>query len=144
MRFMYALGLGSCLFTLSHGAAAVPAAGDAWLLVSIAGIEGDQGSVRVALFEGPAGFPDDPTHAAIVSPRDGEAAWSVRVPRGTYALAVVHDRDGDGELDKNFLGMPRERYGFSNGARGTFGPPSFDDASFVVAESTVRVAVRVR
>jgi uncharacterized protein (DUF2141 family) len=48
---------------------------------------------------------------------------------GMYAVAVFHDRNNNGKLDKNMLGIPVERYGFSNNARETFSAPSFSSAS---------------
>ena len=42
-----------------------------------------------------------------------------------YAFRYFHDEDKNGELEKNWQGIPREGYGFSNNAKGTFGPPSF-------------------
>ena len=36
------------------------------------------------------------------------------------------------KLETNFIGIPEEEYGFSNNARGTFGPPSFESASFTL------------
>ncbi len=32
---------------------------------------------------------------------------------GTYALAVIHDENGNGKLDTNWVGIPTEGYGFS-------------------------------
>jgi uncharacterized protein (DUF2141 family) len=49
---------------------------------------------------------------------------------GTYAIAVFHDRNKNGKLDKNIFGAPTESYGFSNNARSTFSAPSFSAASF--------------
>ena len=51
-------------------------------------------------------------------------------PYGVYAIKTFHDEDKDGELNTNFLGMPTEDYGFSNNARGSFGPASWEDAKF--------------
>jgi uncharacterized protein (DUF2141 family) len=116
---------------------------DAVVSVRVTGLESDEGSVRVALFDGPEGFTDEPAYAGTVAPEDLSAEWSVQVPFGTYAVAVIHDRDDNGRLNTNFLGMPREPYGFSNDARGTFGAPSFEDASVSVAADTVAVTVRV-
>ena len=48
---------------------------------------------------------------------------------GTYAIAVFHDKNNNGLLDKNMLGIPTERYGFSNNARETFSAPSFKSAA---------------
>ena len=36
-------------------------------------------------------------------------------------------------MDRNFFGVPKEQYGFSNDAKGSFVPPSFKDASFTVS-----------
>jgi len=120
------------------------AEGEALVSVHVTGLERDEGSVRIAVFDGPEGFTEEPHLAVVVSPTDLSAEWTVRLPYGVYAVAVVHDADDNGRLNTNLLGMPRERYGFSNDARGTFGPPSFEDASVVVAEPSVRIPVNVR
>ncbi len=64
------------------------------------------------------------------------------LPSGTYAVRLFHDTNGNGELDTNFLGLPREGYGFSNGA-GARGPASFEDAA-VQVEGDTTIEVRVR
>ena len=58
------------------------------------------------------------------------------IPPGSYAIAVFHDANGDKELNTNFAGIPKELYGFSNDARGAFGPPSIADQLFKVDKST--------
>jgi uncharacterized protein (DUF2141 family) len=53
------------------------------------------------------------------------------VPRGKYAIAALHDEDGDGEMDKNFLGLPLEGYAASRDAHlKGFGAPDWEDAVF--------------
>lgn len=52
-----------------------------------------------------------------------------RLAPGRYAVQVVHDRDADGRLDTNVLGIPSEPVGFSRNAVGRFGPPKFDSAA---------------
>jgi len=42
---------------------------------------------------------------------------------------VYHDENGNGRLDKNFIGIPREPLGFSNQYR-PHGPPTFSRAAF--------------
>jgi uncharacterized protein (DUF2141 family) len=54
------------------------------------------------------------------------------LPPGKYAAVAFQDFNGNGKLDKNFLGIPKEPYGFSNGARGSTGPPTFTAASFAL------------
>ncbi|MFP3472496.1 DUF2141 domain-containing protein, partial [Micrococcus sp. SIMBA_144] len=49
---------------------------------------------------------------------------------GVYAVSAFHDVDGDGVMRKNLFGIPKDLYGFSNDARGTFSAPTFESASF--------------
>ena len=108
------------------------------LTLAVEGASTDEGQVLVALFDTEEGFTDDPVLAAILKAGIDEVLWTVEVAPGTYAAAAVHDKDANGELNKNFLGMPREPYGFSNDARGRTGPPSFRDASFEVRDGPGR------
>lgn len=56
---------------------------------------------------------------------------------GTVALSVYYDENGNGLLDRNFIGIPREPVGFSNGYSPK-GPPSFGRASFLLEEGPAR------
>jgi len=65
------------------------------------------------------------------------------VKPGTYSIAVFHDVNGNGKLDRNFIGLPNEPYGFSNDV-GRRGPPSFDAARIVVREPATTVVIPIR
>ena len=54
------------------------------------------------------------------------------LPSGEYALAVFHDENGNGKLDTNWLGIPKEKVAFSKGKMKTFGPPKYKECSFRV------------
>lgn len=55
---------------------------------------------------------------------------------GKYAFKYFHDENNDEILNTNFMGIPKEGYGFSNNAKGSFGPPSFDKMLFEISQST--------
>lgn len=55
---------------------------------------------------------------------------------GQYTVKVYHDIDENEELNTGAFGIPKEPYGFSNNARGTFGPPDVIDQLFSVAKHT--------
>jgi len=55
---------------------------------------------------------------------------------GAYAIAAYHDENDNQKLDKAFTGIPTENYGFSNNARGMFGPPSLKEQLLTVKQST--------
>ena len=103
--------------------------------VQILNIRNSAGAVACALFESPKGFPTEILHAAtnimMIKVRATKARCDFEdIPPGTYALAVIHDENMDGKLATNWLGVPKEGYGFSNDAKGLLRAPSFEAASF--------------
>jgi uncharacterized protein (DUF2141 family) len=103
--------------------------------VDILGIRNSTGTVDCALFDSPDGFPNEFLHFAtnvmVIKIRDTKARCDfLDIPPGTYALAVIHDENMNGELERKWPGIPTEGYGFSNDAKGFLGPPSFSAASF--------------
>ena len=49
---------------------------------------------------------------------------------GSYALNAFYDEDSNGELNTGMFGVPKELVGFSNNAKGFFGPPKFEKVVF--------------
>lgn len=130
-------------------AASVPllasAQAPAGLVVEVHGLRNTHGLVQICLTGDPHHFPncqDDPTALRRTVPA-AEASRIVLSPsNGQYALALVHDENGNGRLD-TFMGMPREGFGFSRDAPVRFGPPRFEDARFTLEGSqTLVVTIR--
>ncbi|MGB3868149.1 MAG: DUF2141 domain-containing protein [Flavobacteriales bacterium] len=63
---------------------------------------------------------------------------------GTYAIKVFHDVNSNGELDKSWIGWPKEPYGFSNDAPVNTGPPPFKLAAFEVKEGKQTERIRLQ
>jgi len=63
------------------------------------------------------------------------------LPPGQYGISIYHDENGNGELDTNFLGIPKEPYGFSNNARGFAGPRKFDATLITVTEQETTISI---
>ncbi len=116
----------------------------------IKGLKPKQTNVHVAVFENEAGFPQ-PQHSSqtiIVESTVDEVSFSVELPLDQpIAVAVFQDLDGNGSLSKNSFGIPSEPYGFSNNARGSFGPPAFSQATFKLQQDKQRtepMEIRIR
>ena len=72
----------------------------------------------------------------------GETVVTVKdVPPGTWAVLAYQDENENKELDRNFIGIPKENYGFSRNPVSRFGPPSFEDAAIAVREGANTVAL---
>jgi uncharacterized protein (DUF2141 family) len=118
-------------------AAAPPAQAPTTITVDMSAFRNDKGAALVALYASSAGFPDHPDKAVqwLQAPIKDKHARAVfkNVRAGTYAVAVLHDEDGDHKMKTGIFGQPKEGYGCSRDARGHFGPPHFDAAKFAVA-----------
>ena len=107
------------------------------LEVVVSGVTSAEGNVLVALYSEAATFPK---FESVF--RNGKAPAKVGdtrvvledLPAGDYALAVFHDENGNDALDKNWLGFPKEDYGFSMARTKAFGPPSFQECLVVLRE----------
>jgi uncharacterized protein (DUF2141 family) len=66
------------------------------------------------------------------------------VAPGEYAVAVYHDLNGNGRLDRNMFGVPTEPYGFSRDAVGNFGPAKFADSAFRIDAEPVTLKIQLR
>ncbi|MDJ0951438.1 MAG: DUF2141 domain-containing protein [Alphaproteobacteria bacterium] len=98
------------------------------------------------LYDRPDGFIKDRDRlagAALKAAARGRNVTFNDLPPGRYAVIVFHDANSDGRLDRNFLGVPVEGYGFSNTARGFLGPPDFEDALVEVTDPATEVVVRL-
>lgn len=114
------------------------------LEVIVKNVKDATGTVRVGLFTDEITFLKTAVAGKVVKATEGEiSAVFENVPAGTYAVSIIHDSNENGELDSNLFGMPKEGFGFSNDAMGTFGPPSFDKAKFAIS-SPVVVTVKTR
>ncbi len=129
-------------------AQAEPAAGTGRILVKIDGFKSDDGQVRVYLFNDAEAFPSKKDKAVQVIKEkihDQQAEITFAdVPFGTYAVSVHHDVNGNDKIDHNWLHIPNEPYGASNGARGKMGPPKFKKAKFEHGAETTPITVTVK
>lgn len=66
------------------------------------------------------------------------------LPFGEYAIKAFHDEDANNDLNTNILGIPIEDYGFSNNARGVFGPPSWENAKFELTANSKMVEIVIK
>ena len=74
---------------------------------------------------------------AYIEPQE-LSQFTLDLPDGSYAIALFMDLNGNKKIDKNFLGIPKEQYGFSNNAMGTLSAPTFAQAQFTLAGSAVQ------
>ena len=113
------------------------------LSIYVEGVKTNSGYINVAVYNQADGFLQ---HDKVYKSGHTRAVKGVthifidNLPEGEYALAVFHDENGNNELDTNWLGIPREAYGFSKGKVKLLGPPSFFECAMQIsADSEIRI-----
>ena len=115
------------------------------LELSFSSLRSESGNLQISLYGEKDGFLSDPDRVlqGWVIPAS-QALLVVELPAaGVYALGILHDEDGDGEMDTNFIGMPREGMGASNNPKSRFGPPGWDDAKFSIGTETLTMLIEL-
>jgi uncharacterized protein (DUF2141 family) len=111
--------------------------------VRVTAVAGGKGTVKVAVCDRER-FLKQCIYTASVPAKDGENVIAVTgVPKGTWAVLAYQDENGNGELDRNLIGIPKENYGFSRDAAGRFGPPSFDEAAIQVGDELAVASIKL-
>jgi uncharacterized protein (DUF2141 family) len=120
--------------------------GKATLVLKVTGLRSEKGQVKIAVFNSSEKWlGEQPIYSSTINVDSQTVTWRINdVPYGDYGVAVFHDENSNGKMDKNVLGIPLEPYGFSNNVRITFGPPKWEEAKFTVKGSTAEVSIGVK
>jgi len=119
------------------------------ITVVVGNVQQGTGTIMLGLFDNAQSFPKTISKGTMAQASERDAAGQVRlvlhdVAPGDYAVSAYQDLNGDGKLSTNMMGLPTEPYGFSNNARGAFGPPAFKDAAFTVPAQGVTIELQVK
>lgn len=128
---MATIGSLSIIALLSQNAAA------ANLTVNISEIEQGKGHVLVALYADSEAYKSGKASFAskVKAGNEKETVVFENLPDGEYAIKMYQDENDNNKLDFNFMGIPKEGYGFSNNV-GMFGSPEYVEAKFSIKENT--------
>lgn len=117
------------------------------LVVEVTGARNQQGQICLSLFANSEGFPVEGTNTTQ-NQCSSVTAMPQRIifdgiEQGNYAVAVLHDANRDGEINRNSLGIPREGFGFSRNPTIFMGPPTFGEASIVVVGRETNIQIQL-
>jgi uncharacterized protein (DUF2141 family) len=110
--------------------------GPCTLTLHVDGFRNRKGDLGVLIFKTSEGWPEENGKAFLdsrFSITSTESSAQVSLPPGRYAVVVLHDENLNRKLDRNFLGIPKEGFGFANNPRVMLSAPGFDSAAIDVA-----------
>jgi len=121
--------------------------GSVQIRVVVENIRSDRGTLALALYRSPEGWPYEPEFDFFLkkdSLRDGRLSYLVNnLKPGRYALSVLDDENNDGEMDY-FCGIPREGWGFCNNPPVLrLRPPRYEQCSFQAEGDSLTITVRM-
>lgn len=123
-----------------------PPAGSQPLTVEVNGLSSNSAPVVVGFYNSAAAFPK-PDQYRVRQVMKPAGATYVRVQAelapGKWAIVVFQDLNGNGQLDTNGLGQPKEPYAFSNNYRPVLRGPHFEECVVPIAglSGVVRIAL---
>ena len=100
------------------------------LAISIPNLKNKDGEIQIGIYNKKENFPkvDKQFKVVYVKASKFQGICTVKdLPKGEYAVAVMHDENADKICNTNFLGIPKEGYGFSKNYKPVLSAPSFDD-----------------
>ena len=116
------------------------------IIVTIVGFENNEGDCRFAINNSEELHErEDTVFIGLILPikNDTVVVEIDSLNYGWYAIKVLEDENRNAELDTDFLGIPSERYGYSNDASGWFGPPSWEKAKFLLNQEVLEMEIEV-
>lgn len=113
--------------------------------VEINNIDSDDGKMMIGLYGSNENWLKKAVMSLVGDIENGKCKVTFEnVPDGIYAISSYHDENGNGNLDTNFLGIPKEDTGSSNNAPARMGPPKWEDAKFKVNGKSIRQTIEVQ
>lgn len=121
---------------------------DTVVVVDLTNLRSREGKILISIYDDPETFPDDDKmmEQKILKDITGET-MKIRFEQltsGTYAIAAMHDENGDEQMNFNLLGMPKEGYCFSNNVRPKLRKPHWDKAKFEVGKKDTLICIEMK
>ena len=114
------------------------------LKITVQNVQEQKGNLFVAVFKPGTSFPQgQPFEGKKVTISGESATVTFPVEPGDYAVAIYHDVNGNGKMDKNMLGIPKEPYGFSTNFKPKISAPKFTDCQITVGETAKIISIKL-
>lgn len=108
------------------------------LKITVTNVKSQKGIVEIGLFNDQKSFlikgKEYKTSSKVVTD-DSVVFILTDLPKDDYAVSIYHDVNSDKECNMNFLGIPKEPYGFSQNFKPKFSKPTFDDCKIELKQN---------
>jgi uncharacterized protein (DUF2141 family) len=112
-------------------------------------IRNNKGEISVSIYEDADTWLDEDIkkysfYKEYVS--DGKMTATIDLERpGKYAVAVLDDEDANGKMNHNFIGYPKEGFGFSNNIHVWLSRPKFEECVLDIKnDTTIQISLQYK
>jgi uncharacterized protein (DUF2141 family) len=108
------------------------------LSISIPNLKNKNGEIQVGIYNKAESFPEDDKQYKVIFIKTAEfkGTYTIKgLPKGDYAIALMHDENADKICNMNFLGIPKEGYGFSNNIKPVLSAPAYNDCKIILNQN---------
>ena len=117
--------------------------------VTVTGIRSEKGQIAIGIFLDEESFRREEAYLEMQFPkkdiRDGVMTVNFSLEPGIYGLSLLDDENSNKKMEYNFLGIPKEGFGFSGYYHTGITRPKFDDFRFTVVQAQdMKVTVKMR
>jgi uncharacterized protein (DUF2141 family) len=112
-------------------------------------IRSTRGQIVVKIFKDDKSFQDDKPYKTVKfnknSVANGSMSGKLTLDPGIYGFALLDDENGDNEMENNFVGMPKEGFGFSNFYLTGLRKPKFEEFKFLLnKDQKLNINMKIR
>ncbi len=103
------------------------------LVIRVGDLRNHKGQLIFGVFRSADGFPTDSRRAVnwqVRNTASDTVTFTCELPPGRYGASVLHDENGNGRMDRNAAGIPKEGYGVTNNPKPRFRAATFRESEF--------------
>lgn len=143
MRKIVLVGGVLLLFVLLNVLAAEPEA-----QVEITHLKSKKGNVVLSVFKDAESFDKEEPFKKLTYPKEamvnGKLNVTLPLAPGSYGVTLIDDENGDGELQRSVVGIPKEGFGFSNYVLHKMAKPAFNEFQFDFSDPNTKIVIQAK
>lgn len=117
------------------------------ITVNIKGLRNNKGQFMISLSRGSEGWPNENYYKQLFIEEFTSPDFTLEfsnIPYGNYAIGVLHDEDKNSKMTSNFIGMPKEGFGFSRDYQVSLRAPKYEESNFDFNQRNLSLEVNMQ
>lgn len=131
----------------SEATAVNPSAPPVKVTIHVTDLRNHKGQLIFGIFKTKDGFPSKQEKSVnwqVTKIDQDKVVFVAELPPGEYGASVLHDENGDNDLDTNLIGIPTEGYGVTNNPKPKFRAATFKESVFTLPADGAELTISMQ